>query len=560
MNKKGFTLIELIAVIVILGMLLLVVMPATSRIMASNDQREYDEYYKLIKYAAYKYARGRQQDLGGVTSNGCIEAGINLTTFIGEELLKPFSKNEEDVTCMVPSESKILPNKNNYYDIRIINDKGTITVKHSLVCERGGRIVYQNLYKKDGTACKKFEPAKVTDFYTYLTTNNSLTGVEGQTRYINTSNNYVKYSGKLWRIVSVNTDKRNVKMISDEILTYLNYDELDSSKFNNSNADEWMNSMLKGELRNPYVYLQISDWYYSRMEQVTSTLNMAASAPKATDIVGLLNLHEFNKVKTFINEPNGNDWFLLTPQNDTLIWSVDRANNPAITNTTTFKGIRPCVVLRTGITFQSGGNGTKDNPYVIIGEQTGLSGDKLNSRFAGEYVSFENVKYRITGTSNSGTTIYTSQLSFNEYFDNTNKYMFTDSCYSGSKLYSSYYIKLANKNKVNRIEYCNKMYISNNKFTKSCSDGTSQLGYYKLPAIGDFYAVPNSDNYWLSSYSDETAAYNTWITNKVQMMTPTGITAQKIRTYGKLYPVIELNTDVKIKSGTGTNNNPYVVG
>ena len=52
---------------------------------------------------------------------------------------------------MVPSESSLLSNKDRYYDVRIINDKGSIVVKHSLVCERGGRIVYTKLYEKDGT-------------------------------------------------------------------------------------------------------------------------------------------------------------------------------------------------------------------------------------------------------------------------------------------------------------------------------------------------------------------------------------------------------------------------
>ena len=54
MNKKGFTLIELIAVIVIMGMLLMIVLPATGRIMASNDKREYDEYYRLVKHLSQK--------------------------------------------------------------------------------------------------------------------------------------------------------------------------------------------------------------------------------------------------------------------------------------------------------------------------------------------------------------------------------------------------------------------------------------------------------------------------------------------------------------------------
>ena len=52
MKKKGFTLIELIAVIVIMGLLLLIVLPATTRLMKENENKKYDEYYNLIEKAA----------------------------------------------------------------------------------------------------------------------------------------------------------------------------------------------------------------------------------------------------------------------------------------------------------------------------------------------------------------------------------------------------------------------------------------------------------------------------------------------------------------------------
>ena len=87
MKNKGFTLIELIAVIVILGMLLMIVIPATGRLIASNDKQVYDSYYSLVKEAAYKYARGESYDLGGVSNSGCKEVNT-LDEFIELGLLK----------------------------------------------------------------------------------------------------------------------------------------------------------------------------------------------------------------------------------------------------------------------------------------------------------------------------------------------------------------------------------------------------------------------------------------------------------------------------------------
>ena len=562
MNKKGFTLIELIAVIVIIGMLLMIVMPATSRIMASNDTREYDEYYKLIRYAAYKYARGRQQDLGGVNNSGCIETGINLDTFINDGLLKKFTKNEEDVKCMVPSESSLLSNKERYYDVRIINDKGSIVVKHSLVCERGGRIVYSKLYEKDGTQCKKYEAAKVTDFYSYLIDNSksgaNLTAADSQgNRFIGTNKNYVKYAGKLWRIVSVNSTERNVKLISDENLTYINYNENEDSNYSNSNVEEWINTVLKGGLRNPSVFLMNSKWNYRTL--TSATMPAAGASVETQNTAGLLNLYEFDKAKSYIPEKYGKDYYLMTPYNSTNIWYVTTSNTASYISPKSFKGIRPAVVLRTGVTFQDGGTGESGNPYMIIGEQNGLAGDKLNSRFPGEYVSFEGKKYRIIGTSSSGTKLMSDSMSLHGMFDNTNIYQFSTAAVSGSALQNSYYNNISNKNLLETYEYCTKKYTTSTPFSTNCTAADKKSGKFSIPMMGDFYTVPMSGNYWTLSYNVETTVAGMYKDPLVEMMTPTGVTASGIRTDAQLYPVIVLTSSVVISSGDGTSSTPYVV-
>lgn len=567
MDKKGFTLIELIAVIVILGMLLMIVMPATSRIMASNDTREYEEYYKLIKYAAYKYARGRQQDLGGVQNSGCIESGINLDTFIYDGLLKPFSKNEEDVKCMVPSESNLLENKTRYYDIRIINDKGTITVKHSLVCERGGRIVYQKLYEKDGTQCKKYEGAKVTDLYAHLSKTESgasLQAADSQgNRFIGTSTkNYVKYAGKLWRIVSVNTTERNVKIVSDEILTYINYNETTDSNYNNSNVEEWINTVLKNGLRNPYVFLMNSKWNFRTL--TSASMPAYGSAVETQNIAGLLNLYEYTKVKSYIGEKNSKEYYLMTPYDSTNIWYVNSSNNAATITPKSFKGIRPALVLRTGVTFQQGGTGESNNPYIIIGEQNGLAGDKINTRYPGEYVQFDGMKYRIIETSSNGTKLLGSGLTpgLSGYFDNTNIYQFSTSALSGTNLNNNYYNSttyIKTKSSIERHEYCSRQYIESTTFTTSCKAVDKKSGFFSLPAIGDFYTVPTTENYWTSSYNVETTVAGMYKDPLVQMMTPTGVSPSGIRTNGAYYPVIVISPSITITSGDGTYSSPYVV-
>ena len=49
MKNKGFTLIELIAVVVMMGLILLIVFPITSRIMRDNESQEYQKYYEIVE-------------------------------------------------------------------------------------------------------------------------------------------------------------------------------------------------------------------------------------------------------------------------------------------------------------------------------------------------------------------------------------------------------------------------------------------------------------------------------------------------------------------------------
>ena len=52
MNKKGFTLVELLATIVIIGLIMTLVMPSASRVSNDNKERMYKEYEKMmIEYA-----------------------------------------------------------------------------------------------------------------------------------------------------------------------------------------------------------------------------------------------------------------------------------------------------------------------------------------------------------------------------------------------------------------------------------------------------------------------------------------------------------------------------
>lgn len=56
MNKKGFSLVELIAVVAILGLIIVLVVPSLTKSSASSKQKIYDTKMESVKNGAIEYA------------------------------------------------------------------------------------------------------------------------------------------------------------------------------------------------------------------------------------------------------------------------------------------------------------------------------------------------------------------------------------------------------------------------------------------------------------------------------------------------------------------------
>ncbi len=139
MKNKGFTLVEIIAVIVIMGILLLIVVPATSNLMRSNEEREYVTYYEMVEAGLEKYARTRRNEVGGTQDVGCID-DKNLADMIRLGYIKKFDQ-EDDVFCGTPREFDQallsgwgVDTSKTYASMRVEGDHGKITTKLSLIC------------------------------------------------------------------------------------------------------------------------------------------------------------------------------------------------------------------------------------------------------------------------------------------------------------------------------------------------------------------------------------------------------------------------------------------
>ncbi len=551
-NKiKAFTLIEMIGVIIIIGMLLLIVFPATVRLIKGNAERKFNQYYDLIEEAAILYAKNRVDDLGGVSGTGCIE-DITLSDLISETSLKEF--DEEGIVCGSPSEFILseyddIDSNFDYVDIRIRNNKGKLSTEISLICVKGKKVSYSKLIEKKGSCDKYIAEAKnvLYDDISKLTTQ-----TDDNINYFVTGsnpNNYVLYSGKLWRAIGYNSNNKTIKLVSNEVVTLLPYDNT-SSEYYNSNVDVWLNNKFLSTLRTPDLYLYNDNWNYTTV----SNSNKPAETNVIQSKVGLLNYYEFNKVKDYLS--TNYNWWLSSMASSTNTWYVTNSNSVSNMQVSNFLGIRPSIVLKSNITYISGGTGTEDNPYKLDGDTTGNSGSFLNTRYAGEYVMFAGNKYRIIETNNNYTRLISDNTldSITTIFDNTTINTYNSGAKIGKLLNEEWYNNLSDtdKSKLVIADFCPSIFNNTSEYTISCPVSNTINIIVGIPKIGDMYTLPTaSGEYWtLSNFTDE--LINTISVNGT-------ISGHSIDYVSGVRPVINISNNVKIASGNGTSSNPYIL-
>ena len=219
---------------------------------------------------------------------------------------------------------------------------------------------------------------------------------DGEDTFITGTNpdNYIWYSGKLWRAVSVNNDEGAVKLITHWNISAIPYDD-NSSAFKGSFMEDWLNdTSVDGFLYNlrDYENFLVTDYKWNAT-QMTNT----DKPPKTTmveDPVGLLNVYEYSICggnNSYLNNTL-NFWF-ITPYDNILVSNHSYKGNITYRNVsddTLAGGVRPSIVLKNNVKIING-NGTEEDPYRLLGDNDkDLNGVKLNTRYSGEYVKFGN--------------------------------------------------------------------------------------------------------------------------------------------------------------------------
>ena len=398
----------------------------------------------------------------------------------------------------------------------------------------------------------------------------------------NNPNNYIWYSGKLWRAVAIDTSDNSVKLVTQWNISAISYDD-NSSAFEGSYMEEWLNDTtvdgFLGNLRSPEKFIKMD----SKWNDNTTNGTYKPTGETVTNPVGLLNLYEYtvsysNTTSSNCYLNNNISWWTITNNGSSQKWYISNSGNSYISGLTSSNGIRPSINLKPSIKIVDG-SGTVDNPYRLMGDNDiNLEGVKLNTRYSGEYIRFgtgENNLYRIVSHESKELTKITSVNPLKEnktfkmiQFGNNSNYSNNNiigTFLNGEYLGSGDYLT---KEEVSMIEDNTAWYLGqiesgenyklakyiDEEMTNTTISTTSKVGLLRLGELmaGQDDVTSNNGIYWLlTPYS----ASNVWY------LYNNGIANSGYNTMNKyaIKPVLNLKSNVIIISGDGTLQNPFEI-
>ena len=204
MKKNGFTLVELLSIVVILGIIVVVALPQISGSIGSKKEKQYNKIVKIVENAGKVY----------LTENVTRDS-VSIDKLIESDYLTSGLKNPINNTPLTGCVKKITSDGVTKYKYEVDNcpDENIFIVDH-----------ITNLYNDEETRIKDGLKKDNTP--------------DQNIRYYGSNpNNYVLFNNELWRIIGVFGN--NVKLIRSEKIGNLSWDSSDSTINSGFGVNQW---------------------------------------------------------------------------------------------------------------------------------------------------------------------------------------------------------------------------------------------------------------------------------------------------------------------------------
>ena len=581
--KRGFTLVEMLATLIIIALISAIVIPSVSTLIKNNRVDMCNSQIENIESAARLWANDnlvylptKENDVV-VSINDLLESKVDLNDEYGTLVLTVGYLQDEGYIDDV-YDAVLKENIDKDVAIKITKKGKTYNYEILYTCSNQNSGNYQPIFSKASSLVYDENGFCKTDGSTY----NYMGGC-----YIKGTpdNNYVWYNGFMWRIMGINSD-RTVRLITDEAVTTLAYgDENTNLRYEEHEGyiHDWLNDEENGifykNLNNTKTIIQEGTYFCSEStneETLTEGRNNCSNENKVTAKIGLISYDEFllaNGINSYLNI--GQVFWTMTLYNSNSVWRAT-SNNITSLSIKYANGVRPVINVDSTVLITTG-NGTNQNFYVLKENKevsaNGTLGDKATS---GEYVNLEGKIYRIISKDSIGV-----KLILDDFYKNESGELI-DLTYGSNNTFAkdSGIGKILNEDVFSWLGFSNSDKIVEREYYQSdgITTGTPYMNALKtsnkvsskvgLIQVGEILASQSSTiltkNYTISSSDANTNTY--WMMNKTLSET----SAWRVRENGaadgsnvndarSIRPVITVKNSLNIISGSGTWKNPYNV-
>lgn len=376
-------------------------------------------------------------------------------------------------------------------------------------------------------------------------------------------NNYLQFSGMLWRIVGINDDG-TIKIVLEDSVANLIYG---ASSYDESNVKRWLNNVFYNAIHNKDYVKQDSTFCIDTVTDVNNPTCNELSVPAP---VGMLSATDYKNSL----DANGESyllnmvgfWFTNHTGTDTNVWASFRGN-PMDYEQDNLGAVRPVVNLNTDELYVQSGIGSYTEPYKLYDYEYGKENDALNTRLIGEYVMYSNNSWRITSIDQDGNIELTSAGIIRDS-ENHDIYASYGETLEYPKLDPTMQYNLGYVLDQQVALQISSQYLIRHDWTiKELSDAyydevetTTITSYVSIPNSSDLFSGTNSDplfkitQYWLADY----ITMYSGVVPVVNAVNGYGfvVSFDEYRSNG-VKAKIYLSKDAVISSGNGTVNSPY---
>ena len=354
MKKNGFTMVELIAIIVIMASMLLIILPAINNTIKNSEEKKKQESLNNIYMAAENYLMANYKDYK-------ID-NIGDTTYI--YITDLISNNYMSIDTLNPNNDSTFSNK----DIVKITRNGDGTFSYELDYLKTLIETLLEQYSPDNKTGLLRDSVNENIYY-YKGTNEEV------------ANNFLWYGGHQWRVIEFDTNEHSLTLITQQPLTSIQVASsawTTEEAYNTSYINTWLNDYFWNSLDSSIQKNILDNTFnigtYDDVDEITTVKK-----------VGLLDQVQYERIKSSYSFLNIKNYWWLGNRKYSRIYYVDDAgqlNYESVCGSSHMcsYSVRPVIKISDLSTIE--GSGTITDSYQI--EKKATNTDNVQ---VGEYIN-----------------------------------------------------------------------------------------------------------------------------------------------------------------------------